>query len=258
MSRAPANLKPKSETIGEHRTHDTDTSGALLKARLAEAGHEVVSHEIIPDEPDLVAALLEPCHLIGQDAQPLARDPYAEALVARARALELWDSPQWHKLLHYRQGLLGAGFLGGGLTSEADGAGFFLSPAGKVDPLAGPPPRVAEALTALAGDAETATLSAAGVGKPLTPARRGPEILATAPAASAQLIVLLATLGVFERLIGFANFLEAILRARILIAIRMILARKLAIGTLDLVVGRLRVNAERLVVILEFHHIARL
>lgn len=46
-------------TVSDTRTHDTDTSGALLKARLAEAGHEIISHEIIPDEPELVAALLD-------------------------------------------------------------------------------------------------------------------------------------------------------------------------------------------------------
>jgi Domain of unknown function (DUF4105) len=69
-------------------------------------------------------------------AAAVSRDPYVEALVARARALDLAGKPQWHKLLHYRQGLLGGGFLGGGVASEADGAGFFLSPLGKLDPRA--------------------------------------------------------------------------------------------------------------------------
>jgi hypothetical protein len=70
------------------------------------------------------------------DARPAARDAYVESLVARAHALELAHRPQWHKLVHYRHGLFGAGFLGAGFTSEADGDGFFLSPAGKLDPSA--------------------------------------------------------------------------------------------------------------------------
>lgn len=63
-------------------------------------------------------------------------DPYVEQLVARARALKLSDSRPWHKLLHYRLGTLGRGFLGGGYMSDADSPEFFLSPRGKVDPQA--------------------------------------------------------------------------------------------------------------------------
>jgi Domain of unknown function (DUF4105) len=65
---------------------------------------------------------------------PGARDAYVEQLVARAHELKLADQPQWRKLLHYRLGLFGKGFLGGGYTSEADGRRFFLSERGKVDP----------------------------------------------------------------------------------------------------------------------------
>ena len=70
----------------------------------------------------------------SEPSYPRAGDPYVESLVARARALQLWEQPQWHKLLHYRLSMFGKGFLGGGYTSEADGIGFFLAPRGKVDP----------------------------------------------------------------------------------------------------------------------------
>jgi hypothetical protein len=70
----------------------------------------------------------------SEPSYPRASDPYVESLIARARALQLWEQPQWHKLLHYRLGMFGKGFLGGGYTSEADGVGFFLAPRGKVDP----------------------------------------------------------------------------------------------------------------------------
>ena len=46
-------------TVSDTRTRDTDVSGSLIKARLAEAGHAADAHEIVPDEPDQVAALLD-------------------------------------------------------------------------------------------------------------------------------------------------------------------------------------------------------
>lgn len=46
-------------TVSDTRTADTDRSGALMKARLAEAGHEVVFYRIVPDEPAQVSALLD-------------------------------------------------------------------------------------------------------------------------------------------------------------------------------------------------------
>jgi molybdopterin adenylyltransferase len=38
-------------TVSDSRTPATDTSGALLKARLEAGGHRVVSYDILPDEP---------------------------------------------------------------------------------------------------------------------------------------------------------------------------------------------------------------
>lgn len=50
-------------TVSDTRSPDTDTSGALLKARLESGGHRIVSYEIVPDEPacirDRVRALAE-------------------------------------------------------------------------------------------------------------------------------------------------------------------------------------------------------
>ena len=72
----------------------------------------------------------------SEPSYPRPGDPYVESLVTNAREQKLWEQPQWHKLLHYRLGMFGQGFLGGGYTSEADGIGFFLAPGGKVDPQA--------------------------------------------------------------------------------------------------------------------------
>lgn len=55
---------------------------------------------------------------------------YLAELMVRARAATLADEREWHLLLHYRSTWLG------GVVSEQDDPGFFLSPHGKTDPQA--------------------------------------------------------------------------------------------------------------------------
>ncbi|MDH5753545.1 MAG: DUF4105 domain-containing protein [Deltaproteobacteria bacterium] len=62
-------------------------------------------------------------------APVLAAEAPLEGLLSRAEARRLWEHPTWHLLLHYRPDRLGSG-----VTSEADGPGFFLDPRGKTDP----------------------------------------------------------------------------------------------------------------------------
>ena len=59
-------------------------------------------------------------------AQPPG-NPYAESLVQKAMARELYKHRYWRLLLHYKR------HLWGGYESEADGIGFFNSPQGKWD-----------------------------------------------------------------------------------------------------------------------------
>jgi hypothetical protein len=83
--------------------------------------------------------LLSACfhgQLAAVSVAPIASAPAAERWVARARTLQLAERPQWLRLVHYRSGVLGPGFLGGGYVSDADGPGFFLSERGKIDPQA--------------------------------------------------------------------------------------------------------------------------
>lgn len=75
-------------------------------------------------------------HMPSVPDVPRSNDARVEALVKRARTLDLAHSVTWLRLLHYRRGTLGGGFLGGGYTSQADGPTFFLSPHGKGDPQA--------------------------------------------------------------------------------------------------------------------------
>jgi molybdenum cofactor biosynthesis protein B len=45
-------------TISDSKTPETDTSGALIRELLAEAGHTIVEHAIVKDEPVQVAAVV--------------------------------------------------------------------------------------------------------------------------------------------------------------------------------------------------------
>jgi len=57
-------------------------------------------------------------------------EPVPARVMARARALAVWEDPTWLRLLHYRSEPFG------GVESEVDGAAFFLAPRGKTDPQA--------------------------------------------------------------------------------------------------------------------------
>lgn len=74
----------------------------------------------------LVAAGLPAGALAAADA-----DAYAAELIARAHALELSNSRQWHALMHYRRN-----WILPGVTGQADDPSFYLAPRGKTDPRA--------------------------------------------------------------------------------------------------------------------------
>jgi molybdenum cofactor biosynthesis protein B len=46
-------------TVSDTRTPDTDTSGAAIRERLEAAGHRVAFYQVVPDEPEQIAALLD-------------------------------------------------------------------------------------------------------------------------------------------------------------------------------------------------------
>ena len=64
-------------------------------------------------------------HTVGPDAA------YAAELVQLARRLRLWEHRTWHVLLHYKPNAIWPG-----VTSEADGPGFFLAAEGQTSPQA--------------------------------------------------------------------------------------------------------------------------
>jgi molybdenum cofactor biosynthesis protein B len=62
---APESLGLAVVTVSDTRTIETDTSGALILALAAEAGHRLIERAIVPDEPERLRALLEslrPCN----------------------------------------------------------------------------------------------------------------------------------------------------------------------------------------------------
>jgi len=56
---APKRIAVHVLTVSDTRTVETDKSGKLIKEFLEGAGHDVAGHEIVPDEPDEIRAVLE-------------------------------------------------------------------------------------------------------------------------------------------------------------------------------------------------------
>lgn len=46
-------------TVSDTRTPETDRSGQIMRDRLEQAGHNIVGYEIVPDEPEKIALLLD-------------------------------------------------------------------------------------------------------------------------------------------------------------------------------------------------------
>ncbi len=46
-------------TVSDTRTEETDTSGKLIQAMLADGGHTVKAYHIVPDDPERIRPLLE-------------------------------------------------------------------------------------------------------------------------------------------------------------------------------------------------------
>src|SRR5206468_8838921 len=82
----------------------------------------------------------------------------------------------------------------------------------------------------------------------------GVEAAAGAAEDPAALVVLLALVGLVDQVVSALNLLEALLGVRVAgVLVRVVLARELAVGLLDLVLRGLLVDAENLVRILDSH-----
>src|SRR5262245_19484960 len=65
QSQGPPSVRCAVITVSDTRTMETDTGGQAVMSGLTAAGHTVVHHEIIPDEPSRMRPLLE--LLAGRD-----------------------------------------------------------------------------------------------------------------------------------------------------------------------------------------------
>ena len=92
-----------------------------------------------------------------------------------------------------------------------------------------------------------------GPGAPPPPAAPPPNGPGAAEDAAAA-VVALALLGIAEDVVGLGDLLEALLGAGVLVRVRVVLARELAVGLLDLVLRGLAVDAQRLVVVTRARH----
>ena len=115
-----------------------------------------------------------------------------------------------------------------------------------------------EVAPALRGGLGAVGLAAARAEDPGQDVREGAEVGRRGPAAGAArgaageepaAVVALALLGVREHVVGLGDLLEALLRAGLLVLVRVVAARELAVRLLDVVLRRLLVDAEGLVVV---------
>src|SRR5215203_6190947 len=105
------------------RSRSNAKEGSRRKTRALQVSHPAVIHLLLIF---LGAVLVTP---FASFAEPISLE-YRDDLIAQARISRLAQEREWHLLLHYTPNLFG------GVTSEQDDEGFFLSPDGKVDPQA--------------------------------------------------------------------------------------------------------------------------
>jgi len=138
--------------------------------------------------------------------------------------------------------------------------GLQVDPHRRLHVLATPRPRLA---TMTAGCAaaeqafeEIAEVAVADVAKALAlplPARGRTKLLPLPIATGTQLVVGTPLLGVLEHLVRFVDRFEFLLGAGLLVLVRVVFARQLAIRRLDLGFAGIRLHTQDLVIVFEFH-----
>jgi molybdenum cofactor biosynthesis protein B len=96
-------------TVSDTRTPETDASGALIRELAEAAGHHVVGHRIVPDEPEQVAAALvelaegEARLIIFNGGTGISRRDRTYDVISRALEKTLPGFGELFRLLSYQE-----------------------------------------------------------------------------------------------------------------------------------------------------------
>jgi molybdopterin adenylyltransferase len=132
---APRVVRCKVITISDTRTIDTDKSGKLMIDLLKEAGHEVVSYEIVKDEKEAIrSAILRGCEQPDIDAvltnggTGIAKRDVTIETVKEIIEKEIVGFGELFRMLSYTEDIGSAAILSRAIAGVANDTAIFSTP----------------------------------------------------------------------------------------------------------------------------------
>lgn len=132
---APRVVRCKVITISDTRTIDTDKSGKLMIDLLKEAGHEVVSYEIVKDEKEAIrSAILRGCEQPDIDAvltnggTGIAKRDVTIETVKEIIEKEIVGFGELFRMLSYTKDIGSAAILSRAIAGVANDTAIFSTP----------------------------------------------------------------------------------------------------------------------------------
>lgn len=132
---APRVVRCKVITISDTRTIDTDKSGKLMIDLLKEAGHEVVSYEIVKDEKEAIrTAILRGCEQVDIDVvltnggTGIAKRDVTIETVKEIIEKEIVGFGELFRMLSYTEDIGSAAILSRAIAGVANDTAIFSTP----------------------------------------------------------------------------------------------------------------------------------
>jgi molybdopterin adenylyltransferase len=132
---APHIVRCKVITISDTRTKDTDKSGKLMMDLLKEAGHEVVSYEIVKDEKEAIReAILRGCEQTNIDVvltnggTGIAKRDVTIETVKEIIEKEMVGFGELFRMLSYTEDIGSAAILSRAIAGVANDTAIFSTP----------------------------------------------------------------------------------------------------------------------------------
>jgi molybdopterin adenylyltransferase len=132
---APHIVRCKVITISDTRTKDTDKSGKLMMDLLKEAGHEVVSYEIVKDEKEAIReAILSGCEQTNIDVvltnggTGIAKRDVTIETVKEIIEKEIVGFGELFRMLSYTEDIGSAAILSRAIAGVANDTAIFSTP----------------------------------------------------------------------------------------------------------------------------------